>query len=262
MRILKYEIKRFRLGFYMTLGVITLLMSLSIFYETKFEFVFDQIALLIAIFGFLVTTVVIQVKQYHQQQILYFHSSFSKLKKTYYFCLVLCVLLMTLLLYGILIINLKAIIIYRSDFSQFLENGLDHFVFVFLNRHLWEIVMMLFSYIFNTLIISITVTYGIFLVMHKIKYENIYKIKRTLIGTVFILFLIQVFYRGFIYVLHLKVGFLDFNHVHYYDVISYGNQLLFINVFFLPALLIFGFEFYRMHVHVKQMLTEENRYFA
>jgi hypothetical protein len=109
------------------------------------------------------------------------------------------------------------------------------------------------SYVLNLFIILLTISYGIYLMMYRIKNERIYTIKRTVIQTISGLLFIQIFYRFFIYILDRPLGILDLNHLHYYEVIAYGNNHVFINVFFLPAFLIFGFESYRMISHSRHL---------
>jgi hypothetical protein len=222
-------------------------MILSIFYDTRFEFRIDQILLIVLVFGFLVSSIVIKLNQYHNQQVLYYHSEYGRFQRIYSFALTLFVMLMTLLVYGILIINIKASIFYVNSYFGFLNNGIDQFLFVFINRYFYEIIMMVISYTLNVALISITVSYGIYLVMYRIKNERIYSNKITAVKTIFGLLSIQLFYRTLIYILYRPLGFLDFNHLHYYKVLNYESDFLFINFFFIPGFLIFGFEVYRMY---------------
>jgi hypothetical protein len=260
MNLLRYEFKRYLLGGIITLAFITVLMILSIFYETSIEYKIDQIVLIVALLGFLVSSIVVYVKQYRMQQVLYYHADNQGFMKTHSFAFTMIFFITTLLIYGIIFINIKALFEYLDDYYIFLENGIDQYVFVFIGKHIYEILMMLFVYIFNIAFLVLVVSYGIFLILHKIKYERIHTNKRTFIINIIGLVLIHTFYRLFIFILYRPLDFLDFNHFRYYDLISYGNKLIFINPLFLPASIIFGFEIYRMQINIKYMVIKSNEF--
>lgn len=256
MRMLKYELKRFLLGGIITLAFISFLMILSIFYETNLEYAIDQIVLIIALFGFLVYSVVVFIKQYRMQQILYYHADDQGYMRIYSFALTMTIFMLGIFIFGLIIINIKAMIVYLSDYYLFLQNGIDQYVFVFVYKYWYEILMMLFVYVFNILISILVVTYGIFLVNYKVRNERLYTNKKTIIINILWLIGVHIFYRIFIFILYRPLSFLDFNQFSYYDLISYGNKLLFINPLFLPALFVFGLEVYRMYIDVKKLTSE------
>ena len=258
MKMIKYELRRFLLVAVITLGFISSLMFLSIFYETSLEYEIDQIVLIVALLGFFVSSSLIFIKQYHTQQILYYHSDKPGYMKTYSFTLIMSMFMLGILIYGILLINIKALFAYSSDAYIFLENGIDQYVFVFITKYAYEILMMIFVYVFNIVYLTLVVSYGISLIFYKIKYERLYTNKRTVIISIMWLITIHIFYRLFVFILYRPLGFLNFNHFEYYDLITFGDKFLFINPLFLPAFAIYIFEFYRMYKSITEVSTKND----
>jgi hypothetical protein len=253
MKWLTYEIKRYLLVFLIVFCLITTMLTLSIFYETNFEYLMDQILLILALFAFLITSSILYIKHISIYQTLYYTSNQSDLHHVLRFTVVMSVMISALLLYGISYINIKALLLYESDVLLFMNENISSFAFVLINRMAYEILMMLMVYVFNIFVFSLTTSYAIYLVFYRIKHERIYTEKITLIRTLSYILALQVFYRLFLILISKPIYFLNLNVVGHFKVIEYGNLNLFINVFFIPAMIVFGIEIYRMVLHVKTL---------
>lgn len=253
MKWLLYEIKRYLLVFFIVIFLITLMLTLSIFYETDFEYRMDQILLILVLFAFLITASILYIKQLSIYQTLYFSSNQSDLKHVLRFTYAMSIMMSVLLLYGILYINLKALLLYESDVLLFMHENISSFTFVFINRMAYEVLMMLLVYAFNIFVFSLTTSYAIYLVFYRIKHERIYTDRVTLLRTLSFILGLQVFYRFFLILISKPLSFLNFNILGHFRLISYGNLNLFINVLFIPSVIVFGLEIYRMLLHVKTL---------
>lgn len=255
MKQLFYELRNYVTVFMLAIGVLTLLFGLSIFYANDFEFRMDQTVLLMILLITFIAMTVIYLKQHDMQDILYYHSKNATLKHTYRFFWSAMIISLGVLLYGLLFINIKASIIYYQDIQGYYSEHIDRFVFTLFKRGFYEMILVVWSYVYNLLILISIVTYGIFIIKQRIKHERIYSHKKTIMLSITGLLSIHIFYRLLIYITYRSLSFLDLNHLTHYDLISYGNHMLFVNALYIPAMLIYFLELARMHFIMKQRLN-------
>ena len=152
MKQLFYELRNYSIVFMLAISVLTLLFGLSILYANDFEFRIDQTVLLMVLLITFIVMTVIHLKQHDMQDILYYHSKNATLKHAYRFFWSTMLISLGVLLYGLLIINIKASIIYHQDIQGYYIAHLDRFVFTLLKRRFHEIVLVVWSYVYNLMI--------------------------------------------------------------------------------------------------------------
>jgi hypothetical protein len=236
-----------------------LFFGLSVFYQNDLEFKMDQIVLIIVMLILLIAITMIQLKNHETQSILYYHSKDSIMKNTYRFFWSVTLILLGVLIYGILIINVKASIIYHHDLQGYYSQDLDQLVFTLIKRRFYEIILMIFSYLFNLVIVTSIVTYGLFIIKYRLKYERIYSHKKTLVLSIMALLGTHFSYRLLIYLSYRSLSMIDVNHMTHFELIPYGNHMLFVNVLFIPAFLMYTLEIYRMKYNIEQIYLQHKQ---
>lgn len=254
MRLFAYESKRFWPIVMIAVIGLLVLMVFTTQYEIGLQTTIDQIVILVMAMATLVATTWMYVNQYETQRLLYVNARIPTMKRVHLFLMVLVIHVMTVLMVGILILNVKALLMSLSDWVLYHQSGVDRIDFVLIHRLWYENLAMILNLVLNVVFVAMVSVYGVYLAYDRLTYQRIHSKRQTIIRVIMMMVCIQGFYRLLIHVMSDPLWRLDFNTRSSWTIMRLPNTGALINLLFLPALIMVLLEGWRMDRHLRIML--------
>ncbi|MBU1143048.1 MAG: hypothetical protein KKH92_05300 [Firmicutes bacterium] len=233
------EFKRFKPIIYITFPTLLLYMIFSGSSKDVQTYIqMDFIIKVTTVLSMMIVAIFIMMDSYNQNQSMYQKVSVTEKDVIYGKWLTISFIGLITLLYGILLINIKASFYIFSDRLGFLTSDIESLQFILWSK-LWFEWLYIINYLVNLMILSFMVIFINLRIKDIILYGNPYDFKYSIPWMVFKVILVQVIMRFILVWIEPTFFFFNFNSRGEYLIIREQPQMLFINFLFIPSILFY-----------------------
>jgi hypothetical protein len=240
-----------------TIGML-LMMVFTTFFETGLQFEIDRITVGSATISFLAAAMFVHVRELSVHRMLYVNARMTHVRRLFLTGLVFFSGMLAVLVMGIAVINIKAAALSSSDVGAFVFQGIGQGDFVFVGRTFREIFSMILHIALNHAYVTLLVMYGFAMSRYRIVFGRSDTDFKMVMSTIVRLLLLQIVYRGIIFLLKDPLWMLDLNIVGTWTIFA-SRPRVWVDMLFIPAFVIYVLDSVRMVQNIKEMKTEHGR---